>query len=78
MTNIENYKSIAHRKGIKKVPIEFEMCPSLRKKFTAFQEETGFSSGVLMNCLTRLLLNGYIKEVWKNNYIRKSDISEAK
>ncbi|MEE1031246.1 MAG: DNA-processing protein DprA [Ruminococcus sp.] len=48
------------------------------KAVTQLQEETGFSSGVLMNCLTRLLLNGYIKEVWKNNYIRKSDISEAK
>ena len=43
MTNVENYKSIAHRTGIKKVPVEFSMCPSLREKFAAYQRETGFS-----------------------------------
>ena len=43
MTNIENYKSIARRQGFKQIPIEFEMCPSLRDKFAAYQAETGFS-----------------------------------
>ena len=41
MTNIENYKSIARRTGITKVPIEFSMCPSLREKFVAYVKETG-------------------------------------
>ena len=43
MTNIENYFSVARRTGIHKVPIEFQMCPSLRDKFLAYQRETGFS-----------------------------------
>ena len=43
MTNIENYKSIARRTGIKKVPIEFSMCPSLREKFAAYVKETGLA-----------------------------------
>lgn len=43
MTEIENYRSVAKRTGIHKVPIEFNMCPSLQGKFTAYQKETGFS-----------------------------------
>ncbi len=43
MTNIENYFSIAKRKGVGKVPVEFYMCPSLQEKFIAYQKETGFS-----------------------------------
>lgn len=40
------------------------------KTVIQLQEETGFSSSVLMNCLTNLLVSGLIKEVWKNNYVR--------
>ena len=43
MTEIENYRSVAKRTGIHKVPIEFSMCPSLQEKFTAYQKETGFA-----------------------------------
>ncbi len=43
MTGIENYKSIARRQGFKQIPVEFEMCPSLRDKFAAYRAETGFS-----------------------------------
>lgn len=36
MTNIENYLSLAHRKGYQKMPIGFSMCPSLAEKFDEF------------------------------------------
>ena len=43
MTEIENYISVARREGFARVPIEFNMCPSLTEKFAAYQKETGFS-----------------------------------
>ena len=42
MTDIENYYSIARRQGIKKVPIQFFLCPHLRDKFADYLKETNF------------------------------------
>lgn len=36
MTNIENYISLAHRKGYQRVPIDFSMCASLEKQFNQY------------------------------------------
>ena len=51
MTNIENYLSLAHRKGFDKVPLDFNMCASLQKKFADYVERTSleyaFSHGNL-------------------------------
>ena len=51
MTNIENYLSLAQRKGFDKVPLDFNMCASLQKKFADYVERTSleyaFSHGNL-------------------------------
>ncbi len=36
MTRIENYLSIARRTGYDSVPVHFELCPSLRKRFDEY------------------------------------------
>lgn len=33
MTNLENFRSIAQRTGYEKMPVDFNMCPSLAEKF---------------------------------------------
>ena len=43
MTNIENYLSIAKRRGYVRMPAYFSMCPVLKEKFRLYCEETGFS-----------------------------------
>ena len=43
MTNIENYHSIAKRRGYVRMPADFNMCPVLKEKFRLYCEETGFS-----------------------------------
>ena len=43
MTNIENYLSIAKRRGYDSMPADFKMCPSLKEKFQLYCKETGFS-----------------------------------
>lgn len=36
MTNIENYLSIARRTGYQKIPVDFNMCPSLAERFQEY------------------------------------------
>lgn len=43
MTNIENFRSLAARTGYTHVPIQFQMCPDLSRRFQAFLEKTGYS-----------------------------------
>ena len=42
MTDVQNYCAIARRQGIKKVPVEFFLCPTLANKFADYVKETGF------------------------------------
>lgn len=43
MTNIENYLSIAKRRGYDRIPADFSMCPILEEKFRLYCRDTGFS-----------------------------------
>ncbi len=43
------------------------------KSVTELQEETALSSGELMKSLIRLQIEGFAKEVWKNNFIRQEE-----
>ena len=42
MTNIENYISIAKRTGYTTMPVDFQLCPSLQKRFDEYVNATGF------------------------------------
>lgn len=42
MNNIQNYRSLARRQGYERVPIRFQLCPSLQQKFDAYVAQTGF------------------------------------
>ena len=42
MTNVENYLSLAKRTGFERIPIDFQLCPSLQKRFDEYVRETGF------------------------------------
>ncbi len=43
MTNIENFRSIAKRCGYEKMPVDFDMCPSLEARFAEYCKTEGFS-----------------------------------
>ena len=52
MTNRENYISIARRTGYDYMPVNFNMCPSLREKYEAWRRENDLtlpaSEGILL------------------------------
>ena len=42
MNDVENFLSIARRKGYERVPVDFVACPLLKQKFADYVKETGF------------------------------------
>lgn len=55
MTNIENYLSIARRSGYQKVPVEFNMCPSLAARFAEYTKQHDIEIPQSLICLPDLV-----------------------
>lgn len=55
MTNIENYLSIARRTGYRKIPVEFNMCPSLAARFEEYVKQHDLEIPQSLVCLPDLV-----------------------